>query len=150
MCSVHQSTADVVGSDREVGSNPYAAEEGGQGERLNGPARRPSVGDVFFKTIPGLAVGLVALAAVDRLGVWLHGRSGLPWYRDGHWAAPAAGFDELQAAFYSSKRHGIERRRAELMLRDDERDGAPPHVRVDLDRGRAMITQATRSPSAGH
>jgi hypothetical protein len=93
------------------------------------------VGVVFFMTIPGLAVGLVALAALDRLGVWLHGRSGLPWYRDGHRPAPAAGFDELQAAFYSSKRPAIERRRAERMLRDDERDGAPPHVHVDLDGG---------------
>jgi hypothetical protein len=34
---------------------------------------------LFFMTIPGLAVCLVALAALDRLGWWLHGRSGLPW-----------------------------------------------------------------------
>jgi hypothetical protein len=33
---------------------------------------------VFFMTIPGLAVILVALAALDRLGLWLRGRSGLP------------------------------------------------------------------------
>jgi Family of unknown function (DUF6191) len=119
-------------------------------ERMNRPARWPVVGYVFFMTIPGLAVGLVVLAAVDRFGVWLHGRSGFPWYRDGHWPAPAAGFDELQAVFYSSNRHPIERRRAELMLRDDEHDGAPPRVvRVDLDTGRAVITPATRSPSTG-
>jgi Family of unknown function (DUF6191) len=105
------------------------------------------MGVAFFMTIPGLAVGLVALAAVDRLGVWLHGRSGLPWYRDGHRPAPAAGVDELQAAFYPSKQHAIERRRVELMLRDGEHDGAFPHVRVDLDGGRAMITQADRFPS---
>lgn len=86
---------------------------------MNSPVRWPPVGVVFFMTIPGLAVGLVALAAVDRLGVWLHGWSGLPWYRDGHRPIPAAGFDELQAAFYPSKRHAIERRRAELMLRDN-------------------------------
>jgi hypothetical protein len=98
---------------------------------------------------PGLAAGLVVLAALDRSGVWLHGRSGLRWYRDGHRPAPAAGFDELQAAFYSSNRHPIERRRAELMLRDDEHDGAPPRVRVDLDTGRAVITHTTRSPSTG-
>jgi len=104
---------------------------------------------VFFMTIPGLAVGLVALAALDRLGVWLHGRSGLPWYRDGHRPAAAAGFDELQAAFCSSKQHAIERRRDEFMLRDGEHDGAPRHVRVDLDEGRVMITQATRSSSTG-
>jgi hypothetical protein len=102
---------------------------------MNSPVRWPPVGVVFFMTIPGLAVGLVALAAVDRLGVWLRGRSGLPWYRDGHRSIPAAGFDELEAAFYPSKRHAIERRRAELMLRDDEHDGAPPHIRVDLEGG---------------
>jgi hypothetical protein len=119
-------------------------------ERINRPVRWPVVGLVFFMTIPGLAVGLVVLAALDRCGVWLHGRSGLPWYRDGHRPAPAAGFDELQAVFYSSNRHPIERRRAELMLRDDEHDGAPPRVaRVDLDTGRAVITPATRSPSTG-
>jgi hypothetical protein len=54
---------------------------------------------LFFMTIPGLAVTLVALAALDRLGLWLRGRSGLPWYRDGHRPAPAPGLDELQAVF---------------------------------------------------
>jgi hypothetical protein len=78
-------------------------------ERINRPVRWPVVGLVFFMTIPGLAVGLVVLAALDRFGVWLHGRSGLPWYRDGHRPALAAGFDELQAVFYSSNRHPIER-----------------------------------------
>jgi Family of unknown function (DUF6191) len=107
-----------------------------------------AVAVVFFMTIPGLAVGLVALAALDRFGFWIHGRSGLPWYRDGHRPAPATGFDELQAVFYSSNRHAIERRRLELVLRDDEQDGAPPLVRVDLDAGRAVITRPASPPSA--
>ena len=115
-------------------------------ERINRRVRWPVVGFVFFMTIPGLAAGLVVFAALDRFGVWLNGRSGLPWYRDGHRPAPAAGFDELQAVFYSSNRHPIERRRAELMLRDDEHDGAPPRVRVDLDTGRVVITPT--APSA--
>jgi hypothetical protein len=80
---------------------------------------------LFFMTIPGLAAGLVALAALDRLGWWLHGRSGLAWYRDGRRPAPAPGLDELQAVLYSSTRHTIDRRRAELVLRDDEHDAAP-------------------------
>ena len=107
-------------------------------------------------TIPGLAVSLAVLAALDRLGLWLHGRSGLPWHRDGHRPAPAAGFDELQAVLYSSKRHTIERRKAERALRDQERDGAPAHVHIDLDGKRAVITRtATSSPdgaqaSRGH
>jgi len=43
--------------------------------------------------------------------------------RDGHRPAPAAGLDEFQAVFHSSTRHVIERRRAELVLRDDGHDG---------------------------
>jgi hypothetical protein len=39
---------------------------------------------VIFMTIPGLAILLVLLAAMDRFGLRVHGRSGLPWYRDGH------------------------------------------------------------------
>jgi hypothetical protein len=94
---------------------------------------------VFFMTIPGLAVILVALAALDRLGWWLHGRSGLPWYRDGHRPAPAAGLDQFQAVFHSSKRHVIERRRAELMLRDEGHDGAPPHTSAGPGRQPMVI-----------
>jgi len=102
---------------------------------------------LFFMTIPGLAVGLVALAALDRLGLWLHGRSGLPWYRDGRRPAPAPGLDELQAVFYSSTRHTIDQRRAELVLRDDEHDAAPPHAGVDLDGRRVVITRGPCSPA---
>ena len=95
-------------------------------------------------TIPGLAVGLILLAALDRAGLWLHGRSGLPWFRSGHRPAHAAGLDELQSVFYSGTRHAVERRRVELVLRDDEHDGAPPLVRVDLDSGQVLITRAPR------
>ena len=99
-------------------------------------------------TIPGLAIVLIALAAVDRLGLWLHGHSGLPWFRDGHRPAPAPGFDELQAAFYASKRHTVERRRVELVLRHDEHQGAPPRVRVDLGARRAVIAHQAAPPPA--
>jgi hypothetical protein len=40
--------------------------------------RWPGVAVVFFMTIPGLAVILVTLAALGRLGWWQRGRSGLP------------------------------------------------------------------------
>jgi hypothetical protein len=102
---------------------------------------------LFFMTIPGLAICLVALAGLDRLGLWLHGRSGLPWYRDGHRPAPAPGLDELQAAFCSSKRHTIDQRWAELVLHDDEYNGAPPHVAIDLTGRRVVITLVPRSPT---
>jgi hypothetical protein len=101
---------------------------------------------VFFMTLPGLVVGLTALAVVDRLGRWASGRSKLPWFRDGHRPAPAPALDELQAMFHSGTRHSIERREIELVLRDDEQDGAPPRIRIDLDAGRAVII---RGPAAG-
>jgi hypothetical protein len=41
---------------------------------------------------------------------------------------------------HSGSRHSIERRELELVLRDDEQDGAPPRVRVDLAAGRVVIT----------
>jgi hypothetical protein len=103
---------------------------------------------VFFLTLPGLVVALTALAVVDRLGGWVSGRSRLPWFRDGHRPASAAGLDELQAMFQSGKRHSIERRDMELVLRDDERDGAPPLIRIDLDARRAVITRPTRPAAA--
>jgi hypothetical protein len=103
---------------------------------------------LFFMTIPGLAVGLVALAALDRLGLWLHGRSGLPWYRDGRRPAPAPGLDELQALFYASTRHTIDQRRAEIVLRNDEHGAAPSHAGVDLDGRRVVITRVPRSPAS--
>jgi hypothetical protein len=103
---------------------------------------------VFFLTIPGLAVGLTLLAVLDRVGLWLHHRSGLPWYRDGHRPVHAAGLDELQSVFAPGTRHAVERRRAELVLREEEHDGAPPLVRVDLARGQVLITRPSPSPQA--
>jgi len=81
------------------------------------------------------------------LGLWLHGRGGLPWYRDGRRPAPAPGLDELQAVFTPSTRQTIDQRRAELVLRDDEHDAAPPRAGVDLDGRRVVITRVPRSPA---
>jgi hypothetical protein len=58
------------------------------------------------------------------------------------------GLDELQALFYASKRPAIEQRRIELVLRDDEHDGAPPRISIDLDAGRAVITGPVRPPAS--
>jgi hypothetical protein len=104
---------------------------------------------LFFMTIPGLAVILVALAALDRLGWWLRGRSGLPWYRDGHRPAPAAGLDEFQAVFHSSTRHVIERRRTELALRDDGHDGALPRPLTGPGGQPVVIRRVARRPHEG-
>src|SRR5262249_32926730 len=99
-------------------------------------------------TIPGLAVILVALAALDRLGAWLRGRSGPPWYHDGYRPAPATGPGEVQAMFHSRPRHGIGRRRAELVLRDDGHDGAPPRTVAGPGGQPMVIRYVARRPQA--
>ena len=109
----------------------------------------PGVAVLFFMTIPGLAVILVALTALDRLGLWLRGRSGLPWYRDGHRPSPAAGLDEFQAVFDPGKRHVIERRRAELVLREEGNDGAPPRTLAGPGGRPVVIRYMVRRPQAG-
>ena len=90
-------------------------------------------------SLPGVLVGLVALAALDRLGWWLHKWRGLPWYRDGRRPATAVGFDEVHAIFQASKRHVIEQRRLEQVLGEVDEYGAPPRARVDRDRQIAAI-----------
>ena len=52
---------------RSVAVRPAAARSARQ-ERPGGAARFPTVAFVFFMTLPGLVVGLVALAAVDLPG----------------------------------------------------------------------------------
>jgi aspartyl-tRNA synthetase len=49
--------------------------------------------------------------------------------------------------FYSSQRHTIDQRRVELVLRDDEHEGAPPHAGVDLAVRRVVIMLAPRRPT---
>ncbi|GAA1908670.1 DUF6191 domain-containing protein [Streptantibioticus ferralitis] len=53
------------------------------------------------------------------------------------WAPPLP--RELHAFFNANKRVQIEQRRAELILRDDEQDGAPPRMGIDLDAGTAVV-----------
>jgi hypothetical protein len=92
---------------------------------------------IVFMTIPGLVIGLIVLAAFDRMGVWAHRRFRLPWRMDG---VSAPGIDEMHAILYASKRHELDQRRTSQLLRDDDHgDAAPPHSRVDLDGGKAVI-----------
>ncbi|MFG3053012.1 DUF6191 domain-containing protein [Kitasatospora sp. NPDC048239] len=58
----------------------------------------------------------------------------------------ATATEELHALLYPSKRVQLEQRRIELVLRDDENDGAPPKTGIDLKAGTATIL---RSPTAG-
>ncbi|WP_285509457.1 DUF6191 domain-containing protein [Actinokineospora sp. NBRC 105648] len=103
-------------------------------------------------SLPGLVVLLVALAALERFGLWMSERSLLPWRR-GNTGTPvsAAGFEELGAVFSGEKRHELEYRQSALMLRDDEDDGAPPrHSTVDLDGYGVRVVLPGREPRSGN
>lgn len=91
-------------------------------------------------TIPGLAIALVAFAALDHAGLWAHRRFRLPWRR-GETGRPvsAVAVGELDVFFHGTHRHQQEQRGSSLMLRDEEDDGAPPLSRVDLDAGTAIV-----------
>ncbi|MFE6050689.1 DUF6191 domain-containing protein [Kitasatospora sp. NPDC056446] len=54
----------------------------------------------------------------------------------------ATATEELHALLYAGKRVQLEQRRIELVLRDDENDGAPPRTGIDLDAGTARILRA--------
>lgn len=70
---------------------------------------------------------------------WLPGR--LAGTRFGSRGVGATATEELHALIYPSKRVQLEQRRIELVLRDDEEDGAPPRTGVDLDAGTVRIEQ---------
>jgi hypothetical protein len=85
------------------------------------------MGWLWALSLPGVVCLLVLLAALERFGLWLHGKSWLPWRRRRTgMPVSAAGFDELGAVFAAGKRDELEYRQSALMLRDDEDDGAPP------------------------
>ncbi|MFI1379538.1 DUF6191 domain-containing protein [Embleya sp. NPDC020886] len=59
----------------------------------------------------------------------------------------ATGTEDLQALFSPGKRLELEQRRVELVLRDEDQDGAPKRPDVDLDRGVVRIRRPD-DPSA--
>ncbi|WP_171171285.1 DUF6191 domain-containing protein [Streptomyces sp. I05A-00742] len=90
-------------------------------------------------TGPGLALLIVVplfLLAAARKGVQLVRGSG----GGGPRGAGASATEELHALIYPSKRVQLDQRRIELVLRDDEQDGAPRRADIDLDAGTARLT----------
>ena len=55
--------------------------------------------------------------------------------------------EELHALMYPGKRIQLEQRRVELVLRDDEHDGAPQRHGIDLDNGTAIIQRPSEPGS---
>ncbi|WP_424889308.1 DUF6191 domain-containing protein [Streptomyces sp. XH2] len=88
-------------------------------------------------TGPALVLIIVVPLFLLAAGRKILGRAaGLP--RGGR-GVGATATEELHALVYPSKRVQLEQRRIELVLRDDEQDGAPRRTGVDLDAGTARI-----------
>ncbi|GAA2839068.1 DUF6191 domain-containing protein [Kitasatospora sp. CM 4170] len=67
------------------------------------------------------------------------GRRGAGAYGTDRRGAGATATEELHALLYPGKRAQLEQRRVELVLRDDEHDGAPKRTGIDLAGGTALI-----------
>jgi hypothetical protein len=94
------------------------------------------MGVLWAMAFPILVVLLFLLAVLE---VW--GRRFLPWHRrgDGQRVASVTATEEVEAILGGTKHHDLEQRQVQLMLVDDEADGAPPRTRVDLDAGKIVF-----------
>jgi len=102
---------------------------------------------VWFMTIPGLVCVLVLLSAVDRFATWATTRSWLPWQRQpGGRSVSTIALGEFEACFYAGKRHQIEQRRVEEILRDDDSEGAPPWT--ELGQAIIRLPEVSASPDS--
>ncbi|TQF01695.1 hypothetical protein E6W39_04830 [Kitasatospora acidiphila] len=87
--------------------------------------------------LPALVTVLFFVSAIARKAlIRAHPSPGGPQPGRG---AGAVATEELHALLYPGKRAQLEQRRVELVLRDDEQDGAPPRTGIDLAAGRAVI-----------
>ena len=110
---------------------------------------------LFALTVPGLVCLLVLLVALERLGLWVNRRSWLPWRRRADPSGPQSlplsgtGFEEVDAFFTGAKRAELEERHTRSMLRDDEANGAPPRIVVDLPSSPCGRAGPTPAPDPG-
>lgn len=89
---------------------------------------------VWGVSLPALVVLLIGLAVMEL--VWRRIR------RSKKAGAPFSGlaFDEFTAFLHGSKRVEIDQRVTQSLMREEEQDGAPPHL-VDLDRGVVFLNR---------
>ncbi|MEV7123637.1 DUF6191 domain-containing protein [Kitasatospora griseola] len=83
-------------------------------------------------------LGFAASAARRATARWATARWAGVRTETGRGVGAQAG-EELHALLYAGKRVQLEQRRIELVLRDDEHDGAPPRTGIDLAAGTARI-----------
>ena len=122
---------------------------GGELPGLAGPLGWGVGFDLSSMTIPGLALGLIGRRlSWTGSGCGRTSAAGCPGAADGDRPASSGSLDELGRPC-PTPASGTRSRCAgtELVHRDDEQDGAPPLIRVDLDQGRAVITRPS-SPDA--
>ncbi|MEV8226342.1 DUF6191 domain-containing protein [Streptomyces sp. NPDC079167] len=89
---------------------------------------------------PAFACLLALFALVESVWRWFTGLGLIPWVRrsTGRSLSNTA-FDEFTAVVNGNKTVELEQRLVELLLRDDESDGAPPRSSVDPTNGTALI-----------
>ncbi|MBZ6475446.1 DUF6191 domain-containing protein [Streptomyces griseocarneus] len=96
-----------------------------------------------------VVVPLFVLAALRKVVQRAQGRGWLPGrFQErayGSRGVGATATEELHALIYPSKRVQLEQRRIELVLRDDEQEGAPRKAGIDLDAGTARLRRRARS-----
>jgi len=97
---------------------------------------------LFALTLPGLVVLLFVVAVVDLALLRLRGRGLVPWRRDR--VVSSTGFDLLHASLSPGKEHELDQRRTELVLREEDEDGAPPRDPVDLEHGVVRLPPPAR------
>ena len=101
------------------------------------------MGVLWAMSLPGLVVLLVVLAvagAVRAVGEQPQLAPVAPQAR-GHAGVRRPGSRSWTRSSASGKRHELDERNHSLMMREDEDDGAPPLMKVDLDRGRIVMNR---------
>ncbi len=99
-------------------------------EPLRGLDRFPRVAWLAF-SIPGAVLLLVGVACYESMPRRKLKRPGTP--------ISATYVNELTAMFYGTKRMELDHRDSMSMMRDEEAQGAPPGLGVDLDSGTATL-----------
>lgn len=106
---------------------------------------------IWLMSFPAFACLLVLFALVESAWRWFTGLGLVPWLRRraGRSLSNVA-FDEFTAVVNGNKTVELEQRRVELLVRDDEGNGAPPRSSIDLTEGTAFIVlpQGADSPCA--
>ena len=86
------------------------------------------MGYLWAMTLPGLVIGLTALAVADRIRQRAQGPRIFGPARDSS-SLGAADFDELGAAFSAGKRSELDIRASALLLREQDGEGSAPFPR---------------------